>query len=114
VPAELPERLCWALDPQYFDTPGGHIRIYRRRDLEAKLARGGVELLAAHRAHSLHAPYWWVRCAVGVSNDRAWPVEKYRAFLEWQIVEQPEWVGSVDRALNPLLGKSLVVYTEKP
>jgi SAM-dependent methyltransferase len=113
VPAELPERLCWALDPQYFDTPGGHIRIYRRRDLEAKLARGGVELLGAHRAHSLHAPYWWVRCAVGVDNDRAWPVEKYRAFLEWQIVEQPEWVGSVDRALNPLLGKSLVVYTEK-
>jgi SAM-dependent methyltransferase len=114
VPAELPERLCWALDTQYFDTPGGHLRIYRQRDLEAKLARGGVELRGAHRAHSLHAPYWWVRCAVGVGNDHAWPVRKYREFLEWQIVERPVWVGSVDRALNPLLGKSLVVYTEKP
>jgi SAM-dependent methyltransferase len=113
VPSELPERLCWALDINYHDTPGGHIRIYRQRDLEAKLARGGVAFRGAHRAHALHSPYWWVRCAVGVSNDRAWPVRKYREFLEWQIIEQPEWVGSVDRALNPVLGKSLVVYTEK-
>jgi SAM-dependent methyltransferase len=114
VPSELPERLCWALDAHYHDTPGGHIRIYSRRDLEIKLARGGVALRGAHRAHALHSPYWWVRCAVGVDNDRAWPVRKYRAFLEWQIVERPVWVGSVDRVLNPLLGKSLVVYTEKP
>jgi hypothetical protein len=113
VPAELPERLCWALDTDYHDTPGGHIRIYRRRDLETKLTRGGVALRGAHRAHALHSPYWWVRCAVGVGNERAWPVRTYRAFLEWQIVEQPEWVGSLDRALNPVLGKSLVVYTEK-
>ena len=114
VPSELPERLCWTLDTDYHDTPGGHIRIYRQRDLEAKLARGGVALRGSHRAHALHSPYWWVKCAVGVGNDSAWPVRKYREFLEWQIVEQPEWVGSVDRALNPVLGKSLVVYTEKP
>jgi SAM-dependent methyltransferase len=113
VPSEIPERLCWALDTNYHDTPGGHIRIYRRRDLEAKLARGGVALRGAHRAHALHSPYWWVKCAVGVENNGAWPVRKYREFLEWQITQQPEWVGSVDRALNPVLGKSLVVYTEK-
>jgi SAM-dependent methyltransferase len=113
VPAELPERLCWALDTSYHDAPGGHIRIYRERDLEAKLARGGLSPRGTHRAHALHSPYWWMRCAVGVGNDRAWPVRKYREFLEWQIVTQPEWVGTVDRALNPLLGKSLVVYTEK-
>jgi SAM-dependent methyltransferase len=113
VPAELPEKLCWALDADYHDTPSGHIRIYKQRDLEEKLRRGGVELHGAHRAHALHSPYWWVKCAVGVDNEGAWPVRKYRALLEWQIVEQPEWLGSVDRALNPVLGKSLVVYTEK-
>jgi SAM-dependent methyltransferase len=113
VPAELPERLCWALDTNYHDTPGGHIRIYKQRDLEAKLQRGGVRVHGAHRAHALHSPYWWVKCAVGVDNDGAWPVRKYRELLEWQIVDQPEWLGSVDRALNPLLGKSLVVYTQK-
>jgi SAM-dependent methyltransferase len=113
VPAELPEKLCWALDTGYHDVPGGHLRIYKRRDLEDKLERGGVDVHGAHRAHALHSPYWWVKCAVGVDNERAWPVRKYRALLEWQIVEQPEWLGSVDRALNPVLGKSLVVYTQK-
>jgi hypothetical protein len=114
VPAEVPERVCWALDDRYHDTPGGHVRIYRRSELEAKLVQGGVALRGAHRAHALHSPYWWVRCAVGVSNDRAWPVRKYRELLEWQIVERPEWLDSVERALGPVLGKSLVVYTEKP
>jgi hypothetical protein len=28
-------------------------------------------------------------------------------------MRNPRWVDSVDRALNPVLGKSLVVYTEK-
>ena len=114
VPAALPERVCWALDADYHASPGGHVRIYRRRDLETKLARSGVTVRGAHRAHALHSPYWWVRCAVGVDDDAAWPVRRYRELLEWQIVEQPGWLGTVDRALNPVLGKSLVVYTEKP
>ena len=40
-------------------------------------------------------------------------MKKYKDFLTWQIVSQPRWVDSVDRALNPVLGKSLVVYSEK-
>lgn len=114
VPTRFPERVCWALDHEYHSTPGGHIRIYRRRDLEAKLERGGLAVRDSHHAHALHSPYWWLRCAVGVQQaDDAWPVQKYKEFLTWQIVRQPRWVDSVDRALNPVLGKSLVVYTEK-
>jgi hypothetical protein len=48
-----------------------------------------------------------------VRNDDAWTVCKYRDFLEWQIVERRALVDTVDRALNPVLGKSLVLYTEK-
>jgi hypothetical protein len=33
--------------------------------------------------------------------------------LVWQIERQPAWLDTVDRALNPVLGKSLVVYTQK-
>ena len=40
VPTRWPERVCWALDHDYHDTPGGHIRIYRQRDLEH--AEGGA------------------------------------------------------------------------
>jgi SAM-dependent methyltransferase len=114
VPTRFPERVCWALDTEYHSGEGGHIRIYRQRDLEQKLERGGLVVRDSHHAHALHSPYWWLRCAVGVHDaEGSWPVQKYKDFLTWQIMRQPRWVDSVDRALNPVLGKSLVVYTEK-
>ena len=114
MPTRFPERVCWALDDGYHSEPGGHIRIYRQRDLEEKLSRGGLVVRGSHHAHALHSPYWWLRCAVGVRRaEESWPVQRYKDFLTWQIVEQPHWVDRVDRALNPVLGKSLVVYTEK-
>jgi SAM-dependent methyltransferase len=113
VPTRWPERVCWALDHHYHDTPGGHIRIFRQRDLETKLERSGLLLRGSHHAHALHSPYWWTKCAVGVDNTEAWPVRQYLRFLTWQITEQPRWVNQLERTLNPVLGKSLVVYTQK-
>src|SRR5690606_5110713 len=37
VPSWLPERVCWALSEDYHTAPGGHVRIYTRAELEAKL-----------------------------------------------------------------------------
>ena len=114
VPTRFPERVCWALDHHYHDTPGGHIRIYRQPDLEAKLSAAGLLLRGSAHAHALHSPYWWLKCAVGVANTDAWAVRKYHEFLVYQIEQQPRWVEALDHALNPVLGKSLVVYTERP
>ncbi|HZP31313.1 MAG TPA: class I SAM-dependent methyltransferase [Acidimicrobiia bacterium] len=113
VPTRWPERVCWALDADYHDTPGGHIRIYRQRDLEAKLEAAGLWLRGSHHAHALHSPYWWLKCAVGVDNVDSRLVRRYHDFLAWQITKQPRWLSRVDRILNPVLGKSLVVYTQK-
>lgn len=63
VPARFPERINWALDSDYHDFPGGHIRIYRKRDLEERLRAADLTLRGSHRAHALHSPYWWIRCA---------------------------------------------------
>ena len=41
VPSFLPERVCWALSTEYHEVPGGHVRIYTRVELQAKLARPG-------------------------------------------------------------------------
>ena len=114
VPTRWPERVCWALDYRYHDTPGGHVRIFRQHELEAKLEAAGVWLRGSHHAHALHSPYWWLQCATGVNRvDRHWTVRKYHDFLAWLIIKQPAWVNSLDRALNPVLGKSLVVYVQK-
>ena len=41
VPSFLPERVCWALSTEYHEVPGGHVRIYTRVELQAKLAGPG-------------------------------------------------------------------------
>jgi hypothetical protein len=114
VPTRWPERVCWALDHGYHDTPGGHVRIYRQHELEAKLERAGCWLRGSHHAHALHSPYWWLKCATGINRADAHPaVTKYHDFLAWQITDQPRWVDTLDRMLNPVLGKSLIVYVQK-
>jgi hypothetical protein len=115
VPTRFPERICWALDTGYHDTPGGHVRIYKQRDLETKLSEAGLVPRASHHAHALHSPYWWLRCAVGVERaDDVRSVRRYHDFLVWELTNRPRWTRAVDRALNPVLGKSLVVYADKP
>jgi SAM-dependent methyltransferase len=113
VPAFLPERICWGLSSEYHDTPGGHVRIYTRVELEAKLARAGLTALWHHHAHGLHSPYWWLKCAVGVRNDKHRLAAAYHRLLVWDIMRRPAATRIAERALNPLIGKSLVVYAVK-
>ena len=115
VPSYLPERVCWALSDEYHApfVPGGHVRIYKARQLRAKLRDAGLVPRFAHHAHALHSPYWWLRCAVGPTNEDNSLVRAYRRLLEWDITAAPPVTRWADRLLNPLLGKSLVVYAVK-
>ena len=114
VPAWLPERICWRLSDGYHLTPGGHVRIYTRPELEAKLRRAGLDVGGHHHAHGLHSPYWWLKCLVGVHNDGNALAQAYHRLLVWDIVKHPAVTRAAERALNPLIGKSLVVYARKP
>jgi SAM-dependent methyltransferase len=113
VPSWLPERICWALSDDYHNVPGGHVRIYTRTELEAKLARAGLAVGRHHRAHGLHSPYWWLKCAVGVHDDDHPLARAYHRLLVWDIMKRPAATRLTERALNPLIGKSLVVYAQK-
>ncbi len=114
VPAWLPERICWLLSDDYHNTPGGHVRIFSRHELAAKLARAGLVAGEHHHAHGLHSPYWWLKCAVGVHDDDHPLASAYHRLLVWDIMRGPAVTRLADRALNPLIGKSLVVYATKP
>ncbi len=113
VPAWLPERICWRLSDDYHNTPGGHIRIFTRRELLTKLSRSGLAVTGQHRAHALHSPYWWVKCAVGVRNDDHPLASAYHKLLVWDIMRKPAVTRVADQVLNPVLGKSIVVYADK-
>jgi hypothetical protein len=114
VPAWLPERICWRLSEDYHNTPGGHVRIFTRSELSAKITRSGLLVTGRHHAHALHSPYWWVKCAVGVHNDAHPLASGYHKLLVWDIMRSPAVTRLADQALNPLIGKSLVMYAGKP
>jgi ubiquinone/menaquinone biosynthesis C-methylase UbiE len=113
VPRYLPERICWALSKDYTATDNGHIRIYRKKKLIRCLEGLGLKSWAVHYAHSLHTPYWWLKCLVGPDRENAVMVNLYHRFLSWDIMNKPKLTGWMDRLLNPVLGKSLVVYFKK-
>ena len=113
VPSWLPERICWLLSDDYHNVPGGHLRIFTRHELETKLTRAGLTVGDHHHAHALHSPYWWLKCAVGVHDDEHPLSATYHKLLVWDIMRKPAVTQLADRALNPLIGKSLVVYASK-
>ena len=114
VPAWLPERICWSLSDDYHNVPGGHVRIYTRPELEAKLRAAGLTVSGHHHAHGLHSPYWWLKCAAGVHDDAHPLSSAYHRLLVWDIMKRPKLTRLAERALDPVIGKSLVVYAEKP
>ncbi|HQI81601.1 MAG TPA: class I SAM-dependent methyltransferase [Deltaproteobacteria bacterium] len=113
VPRYLPERICWALSEAYHNEEGGHIRIYRKKELIAMLEAAGTRCVDTGWAHSLHSPYWWIKCMVGHKNDDALPVKLYHKFLVWDIMRKPLLTRTLDRMLNPLIAKSVVLYLKK-
>jgi SAM-dependent methyltransferase len=114
VPSWLPERICWALSEEYHANEGGHVRIYTRHQLLSRLTATGLVYEGRGSAHALHSPYWWVKCAVGVQRDSHPLVRAYHRVLVWDIVRRPLVTRLAERLLDPVLGKSLVVYLRKP
>ena len=114
VPRWGPEKVCWALSDEYHANEGGHIRIYKGDQLRERLEQAGLEPVGGHHAHALHAPYWWLKCAVGVDKTEHPLVTGYHRLLVWDMMRAPRITRLAERLLNPVIGKSLVVYLRKP
>lgn len=114
VPRWLPERICWLLSDEYHANEGGHVRVYRASRLRSKLESAGLRFTGSHHAHALHSPYWWLKCAVGVNDDENPAVKAYHKLLVWDMMSAPALTRTGEKILNPMLGKSVALYFEKP
>ena len=114
VPRYFPEKICWMLSDDYFNANQGHVRIYRKKQLIEMAKNAGVRHWGTSLAHSLHAPYWWLKCFVGPTREDSFAVNLYHRFLTWDIMEKPALTRHMDYFLNPILAKSLVLYFHKP
>ncbi len=115
VPRFFPEWVCWQLSDAYHQVEGGHIRIFNASKLRRHVEHCGFVYYHHHHAHSLHVPYWWLKCVFWRGDDEteAYPVKRYHDFLVWDLMKQPRLTFWMDKLLNPILGKSVVMYFVK-
>jgi SAM-dependent methyltransferase len=110
VPRFWPERVCWALSQEYQHDPGGHVRIFQAAGLRLEIQRLGFRFQRSHHAHALHAPYWWLKCMRWSKRDSWWPIRLYHRLLVWDMLRKPLVTQRLEKMLNPLMGKSVVMY----
>src|SRR5690606_14483453 len=113
VPTATSEHLYLRLGDDYFESPGGHIRIFRPRDLADALRAAGLLPVATGFAHGLHTPYWVLRSAVGLPGSEHNPlVRAYRQLLIRATASR--WMEAFERrVLNFVCPKSLILYARR-
>ena len=112
IPTATSEHLYLRLGDEYFESPGGHIRIFDPRALAKGLARAGLSTVGVGFAHGLHTPYWVLRSVMHLPDaDDSRMVRAYRHFLI--AATGSPWMARLERMLNFICPKSLILYAEK-
>ena len=110
VPAELPEKICWALSKDYQNQPGGHLRIFNKKCLIEDISQNDLQFEYSERFHSIHSAYWWLRCLFWKTQDSNILIKLYKKVLDRHILKKPLLIDQIDKILNPVLGKSIALY----
>jgi ubiquinone/menaquinone biosynthesis C-methylase UbiE len=113
VPARKMESLYWKISEAYHTNPGGHIRIYRLRQLIDMLKRNDLEVYEVRYKHAFHSVYWLLRCLFGVRNEKARIPALYHSFLAWEMEAKSRFFRRLEKALDHVFPKSVVVYVRK-
>ena len=114
VPRYLPELICWKLSKEYSKTPGGHVRIFKHSQLRDLAVNNGLQYQSFHWAHGLHSPYWWLQCLFWNRRETSYVIKLYHKLLVWDLMKRPLFTRLLEMILQPLIGKSLVMYFRKP
>lgn len=112
IPTATSEHLYLRLGDEYFESPGGHIRIFRPRDLAEGLAAAGFDTVGCGFAHGLHTPYWVLRSVMHLPDaDASRLVRGYREFLIRATASK--FMARLEGMLNYVCPKSIILYGEK-
>jgi len=112
IPTATSEHLYLRVGDDYFESPGGHIRIFRPRQLALGLAEAGLATIGVGFAHALHTPYWVLRSIAGLPHaDQSALVRAYRLFLIRATGSR--LLTRLEALLNYCFPKSLILYAEK-
>jgi SAM-dependent methyltransferase len=113
IPTTTSEHLYLRMGDEYFESPGGHIRIFKPRELAKGLAEAGLNTVGVGFAHGFHTPYWVLRSIMHLPNaDESAIVRAYRLFLIQ--ATGSKLMDRMEKWLNYVCPKSLILYAEKP
>lgn len=128
VPSHFTEMLYWRLSSGYRNAPGGHLRVYRPRQLARRLADAGLDLRSLRYVHFLDSLAWLRFCLaerlrprwrmtafeqavmIAVATER--PVPPWRARLR-AALPRSSFIGALEYAGALVWPKSLVFVAEK-
>jgi SAM-dependent methyltransferase len=113
IPTATSENLYLRLGDDYFESPGGHIRIFRPKELALGLAAAGLATTGVGFAHGFHTPYWVLRSVMSLPTaDESRLVQAYRTFLIRATGSR--LLAQMEGILNYVCPKSLILYAQKP
>jgi len=114
IPTTTSELLYLRLGDDYFESPGGHIRIFKPRDLAKALGAAGLRTESCSFAHGLHTPYWALRSIAGLPRaDESRLVRAYRLGLIRATASR--FADKLEKyVLNYICPKSVILYAQKP
>jgi len=113
VPRAWPEKICWQLSAAYHQVEGGHIRIFNAAKLRTEIETMGFTFTHRYWAHALHSPFWWLKCLCWNSQDKSRVIKLYHRLLVWDLMQKPWLTQTLEKLLNPVLGKSVVMHFRK-
>ena len=111
VPTYTPEKLCWLFSKKYRQTPGGHIRIFKKDQIMESFNKLKLNLFNYHRQHSFHSIYWILRSKNNMEESDF--LKSFHGLLVKQMFGQAQTSAFIEKMLNPLFGKSECFYLTK-
>lgn len=111
VPTPCTEWAYRFASDDYFNSPGGHVRIFTPRRLRRLLASQGLQVQELSLAHAFHSLYWWVRCVVGLHHEGHFVIRHSKKILT-HVLFSPQ-LTRTERLFDYLWPKSLVLYASK-
>ena len=111
VPTPFTERAYRFASDDYFNTPGGHVRIFSPHSLTALLTAEHLRVLDLTFAHAFHSVYWWLRCVFGLHAERHPVILLMKKVLTYRMFS-PQ-LGRAEEVLDFVIPKSMVIYARK-
>ncbi|MCH8881981.1 MAG: class I SAM-dependent methyltransferase [SAR324 cluster bacterium] len=111
VPTPMTEWAFRFASDDYFNTPGGHVRIFTPRRLVRLMARAGLEVRDIHFEHAFHSLYWLCRAVFGLHDEGHPAIRHFRKVLTY-VLFSPS-LSRAERLFNRLLPKAMVLYFGK-